>query len=137
MLRQIIHLPCGPTPPPCLGVKLAGWLTNQPPKRAAQQPRHGGGDGPQGNWIRRPPQGCSCAGYHAIFCQSLQILQLLSSNHSAGNPRRKNFFALPTQDASKMAQKINFLQTWCCHRVGFALGRVHDGFGAQHGPNWG
>ena len=39
-----------------------------------------------------------------VSCQSLQILQILSSNHSAGHPRRAQteriVFALPTQDAS-------------------------------------
>ena len=32
---------------------------------------------------------------------------------------------------------MSFLQTRFAHRLGLALGRVHDGFGAQHGPNLG
>ena len=26
-VTDIIHLPCGPTPPPCLGLSLLGWLS--------------------------------------------------------------------------------------------------------------
>ena len=100
--------------------------------------RHGGGVGPKGKWIRRPPEG------GAAVLDTMPILA--NSCKFAIHPSRGStppvgclgsFFLFWPQDASKMAQKINFLQTCFSHRLGFALGRVHDGFGAQHGPNLG
>ena len=46
---------------------------NQPLNQRTNQLRHGGGTSPKGNWIRRPPQGCSCDKYQSNLCQFLQI----------------------------------------------------------------
>ena len=41
---------------------LVAWLL-------APHPRHGGGDGPQGNWIRRPPKGWLLCQIMCNFCK--------------------------------------------------------------------
>ena len=81
-----------------------------------------------------PRRGCSCDRHHANSCQFLQICNPPPSRVNSAGWVLAHFFCL---NRPKMAQKINFLQTCFSHRLGFALGRVHDGFGAQHGPNLG
>ena len=45
----------------------------------------------------------------------------------------------PPQQSLLLVLAPRRLQKSICfsHRLGFALGRLHDGFGAQHGPNLG
>ena len=45
-------------------------------------PRHGGRDGPKGNWIRRPRRGLPCwitDNIYKLYCQCLQYLQFTGS----------------------------------------------------------
>ena len=101
----------------------------------SSNPRHGGGVGPQGKWIRRPRlAGCSCDRYHANSCQFLQICNPPLPRVNSASAFLGVFFAC---SGPKMAQKITFLQTCFSSALGCALGRVHDGFGAQHDPNLG
>ena len=66
------------------------------------------------------------------------ILAILAKDYPSGTSHRRppcvRCFAF---SGPKMAPKMSFLQTRFAHRLGLALGRVHDGFGAQHGPNLG
>ena len=64
----------------------------------------------------------------------LANLQFLQKTSPAGRVTGALPFAC---SGPKMAPKMSFLQTRFAHRLGLALGRVHDGFGAQHGPNLG
>ena len=91
-------------------------------------PRHG---------RRRPAAVCSLPTPSFIPPSPSWPRRCTSWRASGSTPPPYYHWVLFAYSGPKMAPKINFLQTCFSHRLGFALGRVHDGFGAQHGPNLG
>ena len=63
----------------------------------------------------------------------LANLQFLQTTPPGRHPEWIPFAGSGLFSAPRGLQK----STCFSHRLGFALGRVHDGFGAQHGPNLG
>ena len=80
-----------------------------------------------------PRRGCSCDEFRGNSCNSCKSAILAEDYPSGSSHRRSPLHVVLLFLAPRWLQK----STCFSHRLGLALGRLYDGFGAQHGPNLG